>query len=206
MNVIQVVKQLNNTELGKAGTHDSYVQVPRGLDVSDIFEETEVDLPFTDKNTMERVSIRKTEGRETRIVGLGPYYQRNELCAGDEILLERRTLSGRDSYWISVRKNSNSLILQKSQHGFEILTFERMENLLAEWKQLGIAIEIPFLTAQRKRYDSPNTTKYYDVVVNGRSLLSSVSGKNMVVLKAQGTKLTWTPSYIWKKYVFSTED
>lgn len=28
MKVVQVIKKLNNTELGKGGTHDSYVLVP----------------------------------------------------------------------------------------------------------------------------------------------------------------------------------
>ena len=36
MEVIQIIKKLNNTELGKKNTHESYILVNRGLDISDL--------------------------------------------------------------------------------------------------------------------------------------------------------------------------
>ncbi|PJN81013.1 hypothetical protein CWE04_04255 [Thomasclavelia cocleata] len=71
MEVIQIIKKLNNTELGKKNTHESYILVNRGLDISDLFKKTNVPLQFIfKKNNKEVITIRKTEGRETRIVGL----------------------------------------------------------------------------------------------------------------------------------------
>lgn len=33
--VVQVIKKLNNTELGKGGTHDTYVLIPQNHEMSD---------------------------------------------------------------------------------------------------------------------------------------------------------------------------
>ena len=38
MKIVQMIKKLNNTELGKGGTHDTYVLVPNDLDISDVFD------------------------------------------------------------------------------------------------------------------------------------------------------------------------
>ena len=39
---IQLIKQVNNTELGKGGTHETYILIPQDLNVSDLFEENNV--------------------------------------------------------------------------------------------------------------------------------------------------------------------
>ena len=46
MKSIQLIKQVNNTELGKGGTHETYILIPQDLNVSDLFEENNVKLPF----------------------------------------------------------------------------------------------------------------------------------------------------------------
>ena len=47
MKIVQLIKKLNNTELGKGGTHDYYVLVPAELDISDIFPAPDVPVRFT---------------------------------------------------------------------------------------------------------------------------------------------------------------
>lgn len=93
MKVVQVAKKLNNTELGKGGTHDTYVLIPNDLDVSDIFDEPNKPIEFVDKYTKEKVTIRNTVGREKRLVGLGQYYRSRDLYAGDEIVFEKQSFS-----------------------------------------------------------------------------------------------------------------
>lgn len=51
MRVVQVIKKLNNTELGKSGTHEFYVQVPQNLEISDLFPETDTIQNFIYKKT-----------------------------------------------------------------------------------------------------------------------------------------------------------
>ena len=63
MKVSQLIKQLNNTELGKGGTHDTYVLIPNELDISDIFSEVNLPIEFIDADTSEKVTVRNTVGR-----------------------------------------------------------------------------------------------------------------------------------------------
>ena len=60
MKVWQLVKKLNNTELGKGGTHDTYVLIPNNLDISDIIGTINEQCDFVDKSTGQHVKIRKT--------------------------------------------------------------------------------------------------------------------------------------------------
>ena len=91
MEVVQVIKKLNNTELGKGGTHESYIQVPQELEISDIFPEANMVKNFIYKQTKDIYNIRLTDSREKRIVGLGDFYRNNDVCAGDEVVLEKHT-------------------------------------------------------------------------------------------------------------------
>ena len=79
MKIVQIVKKLNNTELGKGGMNDTYMLIPNDLSITDIFGELNVSIEFTDKYTGEKVGIRSTKGREKRIVGLGQYYRNKNL-------------------------------------------------------------------------------------------------------------------------------
>ena len=65
MKVVQVIKKLNNTELGKGGTHDSYVLVPNEMDITDVFVKLGESVSFVDKNTAEEVVPFLSVGIET---------------------------------------------------------------------------------------------------------------------------------------------
>ena len=60
MRIVQLVKQLNNTELGKGGTHDTYVLIPNDLDISDVFQQVNEPIEFIDAISQERVTVRNT--------------------------------------------------------------------------------------------------------------------------------------------------
>ena len=49
LKVVQVIKKLNNTELGKAGTNDTYVLIPQNLDISDLFPVVNEQISFINK-------------------------------------------------------------------------------------------------------------------------------------------------------------
>lgn len=205
MRSVQFVKKLNNTELGKGGTHDTYVLVPNELDLSDIFPKKGQTVVFTDRSTQETVAVRNTIGREKRIVGLGQYYRSKALSAGDEIIFERRTLLGRDEFFVSVRQNIDRLVFQKSRHGFEILTPERLFRFQKEAEAAGAQVEIPFLGAKKKRNDSPEDTEYYDILIEGESILTFYSGKEIGEMWVQGGEIRLSEFSGWKKYVTETE-
>lgn len=206
MKVVQFVKQLNNTELGKGGTHDTYVLIPNEIDITDIFVKINEPIEFRDLDTNEIVVARNTIGREKRIVGLGQYYRSKDLSAGDEVVFERRVINDTAEYKISVIKRSEVLAIQKSKSGFEILTPDRL-NMAKSWTDLSEDnFSISFLCSAKKRNDSPDTTDYYDISVNGKSLLDSYSGKDIGLISLEANKIKIRSFYGWKKYVIETEE
>lgn len=206
MKVSQLVKQLNNTELGKGGTHDTYVLIPNELNIKDIFETAGDEVEFTDLLTNEKIIVRNTESREKRIVGLGQYYRDKDLAAGDEIIFERITSNGIDTFFINTKKRENSLVFQKMKYGFEILTPERMPMFKNISMQMPEIFKMDFIESARKRNDSPEATDFYDIVLNGRSLLKSYGGKEIGIVQIEGNNIELIDFYGWKKYMFKTEE
>lgn len=206
MKIVQMIKKLNNTELGKGGTHDTYVLVPNDLDISDIFDTPGAVIDFVDKQRGNHVGLRNTVGREKRIVGLGQYYRENDLSAGDEIVFERVESGDNIRYFITIQKYDESLVVQKSKYGFEILTPERLAYFNEICQNAGALVEINFVTAEKKRNDSPEETNFYDILVNGTRLLSSCGGKEIKELYLSGRNLRVTSFYGWKKYAYEMED
>ncbi len=205
MKVIQIVKKLNNTELGKGGTHDTYVLIPNDLDVTDVFEQN-VPMNFVDKYSGETVVVRNTVGREKRIVGLGQYYRNKDLSAGDEIIFEKEDRPGEIKLIIYTKKYSDSIVIQKSKYGFEILTPERTKRFKEMVDRVDVDIQIDFRTSERKRNDSPDETDFYDVKVDGKNLLDKFSGKELVELSVRDNEVAISNFYGWKKYVFEMEE
>ncbi len=206
MKIVQIVKKLNNTELGKGGMNDTYMLIPNDLSITDIFGELNVSIEFTDKYTGEKVGIRSTKGREKRIVGLGQYYRNKNLCAGDEIMLEKCSAGGKEDYYINAMKHTDNLVVQKSRYGFEILTPDRLDYFQDEISRAGIHAMIQYVKSEKKRSDSPEETDYYDLKVNGKSLMDAYRGKEVIEIRVKGNELMLAGFYGWKKYVYTTEE
>lgn len=210
MEVIQVVKKLNNTELGKGGTHDTYVLVPQNLDITDLFPDVNEQIGFVYKRNGEVVNIRHTAGREKRIVGLGPFYSENDVSAGDEIVFERQIVRDKSRYYINLHKKNNIVVLQKMKNGFEILMPERKElinkNTVIDKAGESESICINFISSEKKRQDSPDTTDFYDVKVGGYSVLNDYSWKEILEIEINNNKARLNRFCAWKKYKFKVED
>lgn len=212
MNVVQVIKKLNNTELGKSGTHEFYVQVPQDLEVSDIFSETEVIKNFIYKQTGKIYNIRLTVGREKRIVGLGDFYRDNDVCAGDEVVLERHMKDGDSIYYIDLNKRQDILMIQRCKSGFELLNSERV-TLVSSTTKVYVDgefknITIGFIGSEKKRDDSPNTTDIYEVKIGGYNIAGDYRGKEMVEIHVDSENDIAFINQIcaWKKYFFAMEE
>lgn len=206
MKIVQLIKKLNNTELGKGGTHDYYVLVPAELDISDIFPAPDVPVRFTDKHTFERVVARNTVSREKRIVGLGQYYRAKGLSAGDEIAFEKRAWPGHEEYYVSVKHNRDALVFQRYAHGFEILAPERLPVFRMAAEEALQKVEILSLRTEKKRRDSPEATEFYDIRIDGVSILDAYAAKGIGGIRIEGGKVRRSEFYGWKKYVFQEEE
>lgn len=207
MKVVQVIKKLNNTELGKGGTHDTYVLIPQNLDISDLFPVVNEQISFINKENGEIVNLRHTFRREKRIVGLGPYYKKYDVCAGDEIVLERQVIRDESQYFISLKKRLNTVMLQKQKNGFEVLTKDRV-NLLdsISLNSDGELLQLRYLCSGKKRQDSPEPTEFYDLLVGERSLLDDFLGKEFVEIEVNDNIARLNRFCAWKKYKFEMED
>lgn len=205
MKIVQIIKKLNNTELGKGGTHDTYVLIPNDLDVSDVFEPN-MAMDFIDKYTGETVTVRNTIGREKRIVGLGQYYRNLDLSAGDEIVFEKEKDKESTRLRIYTKKYENSIVIQKSKYGFEILTSDRMGRFREMVSAMKADVQIDYVTSEKKRNDSPEATDFYSVKVDGKNLLDVYSGKELVELAVRDNHVFCSRFYGWKKYIFEEED
>ena len=203
MKSIQLIKQVNNTELGKGGTHETYILVPQDLIVSDLFETIGEEYSFIDKCSLKSYRIRLTHGREKRIVGMGQFYRDNNVCAGDKVILEKRVIdSTRNEYYISVNKAKNAAFFQKVKDYFEILTADTATPFLdkAFTTTDENTVTIIFSKEIQKRKDSPSLTKVYDIIVNGSSIHNKYQDRDMIGLKLKDGKVEFIESQPWKKY------
>lgn len=206
MKSVQIVKRLNNTELGKAGTHDTYVLVPQDLDVSELFPEPDVVYDFIDRETGKKVPIRNTVAREKRIVGLGPYYSQKDLCAGDEVVFELRETNEQVTRIIDYVKRMNTIVIQKSSYGFDMLIPERRRLIDSNTKVGGVPLTIDFITSKKKRQDSPIETNYYDVKIGEKSILPNYGIKEYAVIEVVNDNARIDKFCAWVKAFVETEE
>jgi hypothetical protein len=177
----QFIKKVNETELRKRGTKDSYVGVPKKTNVDDIFTELNVPYKFKHKSTGKLYDFRLTSGREQRIVGMGSFYKDINPKAGSRICFERRIYpDGTNEYLIDIISNDNSLVLQvSSSHGVRILN--GMDN--AELKPHNlyktyfngeyVPIYLEYSKTIKPRVDSKIEDDYYNLVIDNKIVNSN---------------------------------
>lgn len=204
MIINQFIKKLNNTELGKGNTHETYVLVPREVDITEIFEEVNKEIIFTDKKTKESIKLRYTVGREKRIVGLGTYYSSRKVEAGDRVKFEKIKKGSQIEYYIDLTQKDNTITFQKNKNGFEILNLERYKSkyintkVLINSKDQVEDVEIKFVKKEKKRKDSPNETEFYDLLINGNSILDEFKGGEMIELEFEGNYVNINKFIAWE--------
>lgn len=209
MKSIQLIKQVNNTELGKGGTHETYILIPQELDVSDLFLEIGKEYTFIDKASRKPYTIRLTSAREKRIVGMGPYYRDNDVMAGDQILLEKRIYdNGNYECYIALNRSSSTVYFQKVRNYFEILTAENIEKILN--KSLVNSeekiVKIEYYGEVQKRRDSPVMTKVYTITVDGNTIQENYQDRDMIGIQVDGKAVKIIDAQPWKKYVIEVNE
>lgn len=199
-----LTKKLNNTELGKSGIHETYIYIPSNLDVAELFPENNIKKKCYCSQTDKIYEVRLTQDREKRIVGLGPIYSDLNVSAGDEITIERR-VGYCEQYFISLKQNTSSIVVQKLKHGFEVLTPERLslvdENstILIDNEMLPFSLQ--FVEAIKKRSDSKVETELYDIQIAGRSIADDYSSSTLIEIVVRGRSVKLEKFYGWKKII-----
>lgn len=209
MKSIQLIKQLNNTELGKGGTHETYILIPQDLDVSDLFEEINKEYNYKDKKTGKPYTIRLTSAREKRIVGMGPYYTANAVVAGDQVLLEKRIFeNGNIDYFIEFNRAENTVYFQKVKSFFELLntevTMELNDSTFIDPE--GRTIKIEYHGEIQKRKDSPSMTKVYNISINGNNIQNNYFDRDMIGVYINNENAKIIDTQAWKKYIVEVKE
>ena len=199
-----LTKKLNNTELGKSGIHETYIYIPSNLDITELFPENNIKKKCYCSQTNKFYEIRLTQDQEKRIVGLGPVYRDLNVSAGDEITIERRIGCG-EQYFVSVKQNVNSIVVQKLKHGFEVLTPERLQLLDADsiimLDDKPSDFSLQFVEAIKKRADSKVATELYDIQIAGKSIAGNYTSATLIEIIVNGKNVEMQKFYGWKKII-----
>lgn len=204
MKVLQFIKSLNNTELGKGGTHETYVLVSKYVkDIEKLFDISNhkpVMINLKNGGVLDTVHI--TSGREFRINGLGDFYRENNANAGDEIIFERRN----NIFYVNILTKENSIIFQKNSKGFEILNLDRLKkssyNNVIFNNKIG-ELEITYKSSDKKRSDSPSKTDFYSLKFNGLELLNKIKNNEYFELAISQNKSVLKKNLVWQFYEFN---
>jgi hypothetical protein len=212
MKIKQFIKSLNNTEIGRGGTHECYVLVSKKVpNIENIFDPSNLKPKFFNlKNGGIINSVHITKSGEFRINGLGDFYRNNNVNAGDEILFERRDTIDSTEFYIDLNIKSNIITFQKNSKGFEVLNIDRlMKNMSDRKYELNgffngnfHNIKIEFKESSRKRSDSPEMTDFYDIIVADKNILNEFKSNDFLVLEELPHQITLKKVVVWQKYEF----
>jgi hypothetical protein len=206
MRVIQFIKSLNNTELGKSGTNETYVLVSKNVKgIENLFDTTNRKPSLINlKNGGIISSVHITDGGEFRINGLGDFYRVNNTNAGDEIIFERRD----NQFYINLHTKTNTIVFQKNSKGFEVLNIDRLKgSSFANVIYNGNSgkLEISFKVSDKKRRDSPTNTDFYTLKYNNTDLLNSIKSNQYFELTTSNSRTELKKVLVWQFYEYKTQ-
>jgi hypothetical protein len=165
-------------------------------------------IPFIYKKSGKIYQIKRQEGRENRIVGLGSFYREMAYAnAGDEIIIEKQEKEGYVNYYLDFNSYSNIVLARKDGKGFVVLNEDRLamfQNIktvfiMGEYKK----INIKELSLSNLRNDSPSPSKKYNIEIDGISIASSFDRNDMLEMMLDNQNNIFLKRVSsWKKYVF----
>lgn len=185
MKIESFIKRLNATELGEGVTNDTYIAIPRDVDLSQmlqnqqamtIFDRVEGVL-YTPENSNIKY-VQTGQNNQERISGLGQYFRRVSANVGDEILIEK--VQDGDSCILYLDFNHRDVIVfQKNKDWVEILTPQRMEpyktgndySMDVIYQNERVNLYVKYLGQKMKKKTSPADTAAYDLQIDSKSIL-----------------------------------
>lgn len=180
LKIFQIIKKINNTELGAGNTHESYVRLNKEVDGNIIFN-GDNRKDFISKRNFKVHSLTYTYGREKRFNGLGDFYRENNLSAGDEVIFERKIINKKEYYFIDFLRCEDNIILQKFSKGFEVLSGDI--NKLQNKTYNNQKINIEFSHSDKKRKDSPTDTDFYNFYLNEYNQLDNYIQNDLIEIR-----------------------
>ena len=210
MKIQQFIKSLNDTELGKKGTHEFYVLIP--VDASsrkDVFLATPSPR-FKDLksgNYYDNINI-TTPGNELRVNGLGQYWRDNNVKAGDEIIFEKHDKGDSIEYYMSIRTRQNIVVFQCNKKGFEILNIDELANMSqnsielneVEYNKRVGKLKIEFKSREKKKKNSKDPSDFYNIFFDEENLLDHYKHDEFIELSNSQTNKILRKVVVWQEY------
>lgn len=224
MKIQSFVKRLNATELGLGATHDAYIAIPSEVDLSFMLEHQQVLYPINrysgglyKPDGSEFKYVQTGQNNQERISGLGEFYVQTGAKVGDEILIEKiENKSGIAQYYIDLCHRHAIVFQVNSIRGKKCVDI--LPNDLIEKYANGVNydfeviyngashfLEVRFLEEAKKKKTSPKATKFYDLLIDGGSILSGYSYQEYIELVTDGMRLGRMKTY-WYSILKTMED
>ncbi len=216
MKIQQFIKSLNDTELNKKGTNDSYVLVPVTAKTGqNIF----LDIPsprFLDLKSgtyYDQINI-TTPGNELRVNGLGKYWKKNNVNAGDEIIFEKHDKGNSIEYYMNIRTRKNIVVFQCNKKGFEILNIDALfsksqssiELNQVEYNKRVGKLKIEFKSKEKKKKNSKEASDFYNIFFDKENLLDHYKHDEFIELSNSQTNKVLKKVLVWQKFEFILPD
>lgn len=185
MKIESFIKRLNATELGEGVTNDTYIAIPRDVDLSQMLENQQAmtifdrveGVLYTPENSNIKY-VQTGQNNQERISGLGQYFRRVSANVGDEILIEKVEDGDRCILYLDFN-HRDVIVFQKNKDWVEILTPQRMESYKTGngysmdviYQNERVKLYVKYLSQKMKKKTSPADTAAYDLLIDSKSIL-----------------------------------
>lgn len=185
MKIESFIKRLNATELGEGVTNDTYIAIPRDVDLSQMLENQQAmtifdrveGVLYTPENSNIKY-VQTGQNNQERISGLGQYFRRVSANVGDEILIEKVQDGDSCSLYLDF-SHRDVIVFQKNKDWVEILTPQRMEPYKTNddylmnviYQNERVKLYVKYLGQKMKKKTSPTDTAAYDLLIDDKSIL-----------------------------------
>ena len=211
MKIRTFTKRLNATELGKGATNDTYVAIPNEADLSTMFANN-VAMTIEDRSSGQiyappTSNIKYTQtgqNNQERISGLGEYFRNNKTNVGDEIVFEREEdTNGNIKYYVNLI-HRDVIVFQKGKKYAEIIRSGTLPQYIIDnnyrmevsYHGRKCMLDIIFIEASKKKKTSPTTTDFYDMAIDGSSILSDFSYQDYIEVDIKSKQLDRMLTYM----------
>lgn len=205
MKIIQVCKRINNDESGGNKNHDYFINLPN-IDINTLLFNSQTEIDFIDKRDNEIINLSLYKNRNW-IKKMKPYYEKYDLHAGDEIILERRIHNNaKEEYYIDHLKY-NGLIFQKKsfyneKNDKKFQTFECINGDINSFKEkysdlISINSLGHFKRSKDKKTKNNKKEKEYfyecfEIIQNDENLLQKYNVNDLIEIEFVNKKINVT--------------
>ena len=206
----QYTHRPNVTELGKGNTHETYMSINTDTDLSQIFPPS-LEVKVRDIASGKKYTLKSTKGNEFRVNQMGELYRDYNVLPGDEIIITKIEKQDASDIYVNVKQYPRVVFFVGSK-GTEIININRLEKYHVGNNVYNVSISdrgninqlsISFIESRKKRQDSPNTTDYYNVTINGEKL---VNGTYYLTLGKSFSSLAMLPKAEYNEVSFDIAD